>query len=176
MRRPHPYDLTTHDGKVVDWLTKAALMKAERLLGYPLSITQGSYNAGKVAASSGTHDRGGVVDLKAWDWQSKVRVLRQAGFVAWLRRADEGNWPDHIHAVLMDNGRLAPAAERQVHSFYAGRNGLKNNAPDPHPWPVRGFVWPYGGVVGLARWQRDQLRGRRRREFMAQLRRVGRGK
>lgn len=175
MKRPKPYDMTTHDGKRVDWLTKAALLKAEKILGYELSITQGSYNGGKVSASAGTHDGGGVVDLKAWDWQAKVRALRLSGFPAWFRRSSEGPWPDHIHAVLMGNAKLAPAAERQVHSFHTGRNGLANNAPDPHPWPVRGFTWPYSGPVGLARWHRDQLRGKRRERYLAGLRKVARG-
>lgn len=177
LKRPNPYDLTTHDGKRVDWLTKAALLKAEKILGYELSLAQGSYNAGAVSESAGTHDRGGVVDLKPWDWQSKVRALRLCGFVAWYRRADEGDWPDHIHAVLEANDRLAASAERQVMSYHAGRNGLANNGPDPHVGYVfRGFRWPYGGVVGLARWRRDQLRGRKRKEYLDRLGQVVSGK
>lgn len=160
----------------MDWLTKAALQKAERILGYELSITQGSYNAGSVDASAGTHDGGGVVDLKAWDWQSKVRALRRAGFVAWFRAASEGPWPDHIHAVLMDHRKLAPSAQRQINAYHHGLNGLANNGPDPHKHMVfRGFKWPYGGVVGLARWRRDQLRGKKRESFLEGLGRVVRG-
>lgn len=177
MNRPKPYDLTTHDGKRVDWLTKAALMKAEKILGYDLTVVQGSYNAGGVGASAGTHDRGGVVDLKPWDWQSKVRALRLAGFAAWYRKASEGPWPDHIHAVLVDHARLAPSAERQVQAYHAGRNGLANAGPDPHVGFVfRGFAWPYGGVVGAARWRRDQLRGTKRAEYLKRLGQVVRGR
>lgn len=160
----------------MDWLTKAALLKAERILGYELSITQGSYNAGGVGASAGTHDRGGVIDLKAWDWPNKVRVLRRCGFIASFRKASEGPWPDHIHAVMMGHKRLAPSAERQVHAFHLGRNGLANNLPDPHPWTVSEFRWPYYGPVGLARWTRDQLRGRKRRAFLERLEKVVQGK
>lgn len=161
----------------MDWLTKAALQKAERLCGYELSITQGSYNGGRVDASAGTHDLGGVVDLKAFDWPTKVRALRRSGFAAWYRRAEEGPWPDHIHAVLVDHDRLAASAQRQVHAYHTGRNGLANGAPDPHIGMVfRGFKWPYGGVVGLARWQRDQLAGREREAFLDRLRKVTRGK
>ena len=177
MKRPRPYDLTTHDGKRVDWLTKAALLKAERLLGYELSITQGSYNAGGVSQSAGTHDKGGVVDLKAWDWENKCRALRLSGFWAWRRRPEEGDWPEHIHAALAGNIKLAPSAFRQVEAGRAGRNGLANNGPDPHAYMVfKPFPWPYYGPVGKARWVRDQLQGAEREAFLRRLRRVVRGK
>lgn len=175
--RPNPYDLTTHDGKTVDWLTKAALLKAERILGYPLSITQGSYNAGKVSASAGTHDGGGVVDLRAWDWQSKVRALRLSGFVAWHRNPSEGPWPEHIHAVLMDNRKLSAGARTQIAEYHRGENGLANHHADPHQGFVfRGFAWPYYGWAGLARWHRDQLPPKQRRGFLKRLKRVAAGK
>lgn len=174
--RPRPYDLTTHDGRKVDWLTKAALQKAERILGYDLSVTQGSYNAGGVSASAGTHDGGGVVDLKPWDWEAKVRALRLSGFVAWHRPAVSGLWPEHIHAVQMGNDRLSPAAARQITAYHRGLDGLKDALPDPHQGFVfRGFVWPYRGFIGLIRWRRDQMRGRKRRQFQRDLGRVARG-
>ena len=72
-----PYDLTTYDGNRVDALTKAALEATAKRLGYDLTITQGSYNAGGVAASAGTHDGGGVVDRAAWDHARKVLELRR---------------------------------------------------------------------------------------------------
>ena len=64
--------------KRVDWKTRAALEEAQALLGYPLTVVQGSYHQG-VSASAGTHDGGGVVDLLAWDWQRKVKALRKVG-------------------------------------------------------------------------------------------------
>ena len=128
-----PYALTSRDGKRVDLLTDAALRLAEKRLGYPLSITQGSYNAGKVEASAGTHDRGGVVDLLPWDWRNKVIVLRGVGFAAWYRPAVPGLWPAHIHAVLIGHARLAPAAERQVTAYLSKRDGLAGNGPDVDP-------------------------------------------
>lgn len=177
LRRPKPYDLTTHDGKRVDWITKAALQKMERLLGYELSVTQGSYNKGGVSASAGTHDGGGVVDLAPYDWQSKVRAGRLCGFVAYYRSPDEGPWPAHVHMVLEADEKLSPSAERQVHAYHLGRNALADNGPDPHLGLVfRGFKWPYGGVVGLARWQRDQMRGKKRAAFLARLGQVVKGK
>ena len=113
-RRTSPSDRTTYLGDVrpkpVDWKTRAALEEAERRLGYRLTVVQGSYNPGGVRQSAGTHDGGGVVDLLAWDWQRKVRVLRSVGFAAWYRPAISGLWGAHIHAVLIDHGRLSAAA------------------------------------------------------------------
>ena len=46
---PGPFELTTFgDGtpKRVDWKTRAALEEAQALLGYPLTVVQGSYNHG----------------------------------------------------------------------------------------------------------------------------------
>ena len=181
MKRPNPYDRTTHDGRVVDWHTKAALLNAERILGYELSITQGSYNAGTVSASAGTHDGGGVVDLRAWDWESKVRALRLSGFWAWHRpelwRNGKRVWPEHIHAVLGKNAKLSLSASRQALAGRTGRNGLADNGVDPHKHMVfKPFPWPYAGVVGRARWRRDQLRGPARTRYLKRLRAVVQGK
>jgi hypothetical protein len=176
-RRPKPYDKTTHDGKTVDWLTKAAIQNAEKILGYPLSLTQGSYNAGRVSASAGTHDGGGAVDLKAWDWQSKIRALRLSGFAAWYRDPSEGSWPAHIHAVLVGNRKLAPSAQRQVYAFHKGLNGLANGGADRHAGLVfKRFRWPYFGFIGLVRWRRDSASGAERESLVRGLRRVIRGR
>ena len=130
--------------KTVDWLTRAALEEVERRLGYPLTVVQGSYNAGGVAVSAGTHDGGGVVDLLAWDARNKVRVLRAVGFAAWYRPAVRGLWGEHIHAVLVDHGRLSSSAANQVVAYRAGRDGLKSNRVDPvpRPDPIPVFVYP----------------------------------
>lgn len=128
-----PLERLTRDGKTVDRITDAALKKAEKRLGYSLTITQGSYNAGKVAASAGTHDLGGVVDLMPWDWENKVTVLRAVGFAAWFRPAIPGLWPAHIHAVLIGHPKLAASAARQVTAYLAKTDGLKSNLPDVDP-------------------------------------------
>ena len=144
---PGPYEITAFgDGnaKRVDWKTRAALEQAQALLGYPLTVVQGSYNSGGVSASAGTHDGGGVVDLLAWDWQRKVRALRTVGFAAWYRAPVRGLWGAHIHAVLIDHGKLAPVAARQVIAYRKGRDGLRSNLVDrfwrPSPIPV--FEYP----------------------------------
>lgn len=130
--------------KTVDWKTRAALMEAERRLGYRLTIVQGSYNAGGVSASGGTHDQGGVVDLLAWDWKRKVKVLRKVGFAAWYRPTRAGLWNEHIHAVLVDHGNLSDVAKRQVIAYRAGRDGLKSNDLDPfwRPTTIPVFRYP----------------------------------
>lgn len=124
-------------GRVVDRYTAAALLVAERRLGYELTITQGSYNDGGVAASGGTHDGGGVVDLAAYDYRKKVLVLRYLGFAAWYRpelwKNGKRVWPAHIHAVQIGNRRLSPEAQRQVAAYKAGRDGLAANGPDNGP-------------------------------------------
>lgn len=131
------FDIVTFRGKRVDKKTRAALLVAERKLGYQLTIVQGSYNAGGVRASAGTHDQGGVVDLTAHDWQRKVRVLRSVGWAAWYRADRPGVWSAHIHAVLVDHGRLSEGAAQQVREYLAGYDGLAGDGRDPH---TREFV------------------------------------
>lgn len=141
---PDPYALTKHDGRTVDEITHQALLQAEKRLGYELSITQGSYNAGGVSASAGTHDGGGVVDLAPFDQARKVRVLRDLGFAAWYRPRS-ASWSPHIHAVLIGNRKLSPSAARQVESYKRGRDGLAGDNVDPNgyrPSPIPTFQWP----------------------------------
>lgn len=128
-----PFVILVRDGKKVDGLTDGALKRAERILDYSLTISQGSYNAGGVKASAGTHDGGGVVDLMPWDRENKVRALRAVGFAAWFRPAIPGLWPAHIHAVLLDHPKLAPAAAAQQVAYLARRDGLALNGPDRDP-------------------------------------------
>lgn len=139
-----PYAKTTYDGKVVDQLTKAALYEVAHRLGYDLTILQGSYNAGGVSASAGTHDGGGVVDLAPYDWQQKVHTLRAVGFAAWHRPALPGVWGEHIHAVLIGNEKLSPAAREQVQQYYNHQDGLAGHGPDKtwHPNPIPVFKMP----------------------------------
>lgn len=143
------YKIVEHDGRKVDYLTHLALLEAEKKLGYELSITQGSYNSGVVGASAGTHDGGGVVDLRAWDWQNKVRALREVGFAAWYRPTIPGLWNEHIHAVLIGNRKLSPSAARQVTAYKNGRNGLANNGVDTfwRPKVIKAFVPPVAKVI-----------------------------
>lgn len=131
---PNPLGKVVFNGKTMDRKTAAALAIAERRLGYKLTVTQGGYNSGGVAASAGTHDRGGVVDLAPFDQENKVRVLRNLGFAAWYRPAIAGLWPAHIHAVMKGHQDLAPAAKDQVEDFKDGKDGLAGGRTDPNTY------------------------------------------
>ncbi|MDR7253695.1 hypothetical protein J2X46_002685 [Nocardioides sp. BE266] len=128
-----PYERIVVDGKVLDALTLGAIKRAEAILGRKIPIVQGSYNAGGVAASAGTHDFGGVFDTIAGGHDDAVKALRAVGFAAWYRPTLPGVWSAHCHAVLIGHGRLAPAAARQVQAYLARRDGLVSNAIDSDP-------------------------------------------
>lgn len=145
---PEPYAKTTQrNGKTLDQLTHYALMAVEHRLGYDLgslTVVQGSYNRGGVGASAGTHDGGGAVDLTPVEWQHKVHAMRAVGFAAWHRPAIPGLWSEHVHAVLIGNAKLSPAAKAQVDDYRHHRNGLADHAPDAtwHPDPIPVFRMP----------------------------------
>lgn len=128
--------------------TRAMLAEVERLTGPRpdgLVVTQGR-NPGGVAASAGTHDGWGVVDLRVRDWSAPVLngvllALRQVGFAAWHRLVSQGFDTEHIHAVAIGDPGMSPAARRQVSSYQAGRNGLANNGPDDGPGGYRSVTW-----------------------------------
>lgn len=135
----------TRDGKTINKRTDDMLNRAEQRLGFKLYVVQGSYNAGGVAASGGTHDGGGAVDLSPTAKPHEVvRQLRHVGFAAWYRTPAQGPWSAHIHAIAIGDADLSSGARSQVQAYYGGRNGLANNAPDDGPrlnpiptWPVK---------------------------------------
>lgn len=144
------YDRVTFRGVTVDKMTRAALLEVERQLGYKLTIAQGSYSTA-VGASAGTHNGGGVVDLSAYDYAKKVRVLRSVGFAAWYRPELWKNgvriWGAHIHACLIGNARMSPEAARQVEAYLKGgpgSNGLADGSVDtgPRQYVSVRFVYP----------------------------------
>lgn len=128
-----PYEKVVVDGKVLDALTVGAIARAESILGRKIPIVQGSYNAGGVVASAGTHDAGGVFDTSALDHDEVVTALRAVGFAAWYRPAIPNLWRAHVHAVLIGHGRLAPSAARQVQAYLGRRDGLVSNRVDADP-------------------------------------------
>src|SRR5690606_18573494 len=95
----------------VDALTIACIEAAEKIGGHEFIVTQGSYQS-SVAASAGTHDRGGAVDLRWCGHDKCVRALRLAGMAAWHRNPSQGPWPHHVHAVVIGHPSLAPSAAR----------------------------------------------------------------
>lgn len=140
------YEVITWRGHKFDRMTIQALEAAEKLLGYKLTIWQGSYNGGEgeVEQSGNTHDGGGAGDCApAVMPHHIVRCLRVVGFAAWLRKESEGDWDEHIHFVLNGNAKLSPSAARQVEAYKNGRNGLASNLPDPtwRPTPIKPYVY-----------------------------------
>lgn len=124
---------------VVDRRTLAKLRVAEKALGFKFTIVQGSYRGnGGAEASAGTHDMGGVIDLRVWNLPASITpaeavlALRKAGLIAWHRTKADGFDP-HIHCIDYGNPRLAPSAARQVVAWEHGKNGLKNNRADTGP-------------------------------------------
>lgn len=119
------------------------LKEVERRLGYELTIYQGSYNAGGVAQSAGTHDGGGAVDVWAREPENVVRVMRQVGFAAWIRNPEQGDWNWHIHGIAIADKQMSAGAASQVRAYYAGLNGLANGAADYHwrPSPIPVFEY-----------------------------------
>lgn len=137
----HNYSRTTYGGKTVNQRTKVMLQAAAKEFGGPLVLTQGSYNKG-VAASAGTHDGGGCVDISVDGMSSSRRVflvqcLRRAGFAAWLRTPSQG-FAYHIHANAIGDREMAGVAKEQVQQYFNGQNGLSGHGADtnpPRPWP-----------------------------------------
>lgn len=126
-------------GVTVNVRTQQMILRAEKYakamgVKVPFAIAQGSYNRGGVSASAGTHDGGGALDIRTRDHSAgqiplMVKAMRMAGFAAWSRDARDGFSP-HIHAIAIGDREASPIAKRQVQSYFAGRNGLKNNAAD----------------------------------------------
>ena len=139
--------IITHRGRSnVNQRTWNMLEAAEKLAGFKFVITQGSYNTGGVRASGGTHDGGGVVDIRARDLGpanrgATVLALRKVGFAAWLRTPDQANWPYHIHAVAKGDKDLSGQASAQVAAYVKGRNGLRRNLKDDGPPGYYGVTW-----------------------------------
>ncbi len=129
---------------------------------FRLAITQGSYNAGGVTASFGTHDGGGAVDLSVRsrvNWEvledqiaPMIQALRTAGFAAWLREPDElyAGSPIHIHAVAIGDRDLSPAARAQIDGTFGYLRGF-DGLPQPDGLPRADR---YGGPV-LCQWMLD---------------------
>lgn len=123
------------DGRnmVINKRTQAMVDMVEYRLGFNLTMVQGSYNTA-TSASAGTHDGGGVIDMRTWDLTETRRnqalaVARQVGFYAWYRTAAQGFDP-HMHWVAKGDAQLSPAAKQQAKDAEAGYNGLASHLKD----------------------------------------------
>jgi hypothetical protein len=139
---------TVEDGKTLNQRTADMLALWEFNSMTHFYVVQGSYNAGGVAQSAGTHDGGGAVDLSTYglgtlaDKKWHVKQGRLAGFAAYLRRTITGLWNEHIHAIAIADPEASAGARAQVKEYYAGGDALVGPAPDPDPrvHPIR--VYP----------------------------------
>lgn len=159
---PADYTITRIRGAALNQRTLFMLDHAQRLysaLGgtsnFRNAITQGGYTGGTLAASFGTHDGGGAVDIAVrsladgrvleGEIDIMIEALRAAGFAAWLRDTGQlyANSPIHIHAIAVDDAELSPAAFEQVNGergYFAGWDALHPDwggpSPDQHNGPV----------------------------------------
>jgi hypothetical protein len=169
---PDDYTRIWINGVQINARTLAMLDHAQALyaagggvLDFHAALTQGSYNAGEVAASFGTHDGGGAVDLSVRnlaDWsvsyeeiEPMLRALRGAGFAAWLRDTGElyPDSPIHVHAIAIGDRELSPSARAQIDGrfgYLRGYNGLPQMngfpVPDRYGPPI---ICPWMRELGL---------------------------
>jgi hypothetical protein len=159
---PHDYTRVWVYGMEFNTRTLAMLDHAQALYGaqggivdFRRALTQGSYTGGALAASFGTHDGGGALDLSVLSLQDgsvlvdeiepMIHALRLAGFAAWLRDTGE-LYPGsaiHIHAVAVGDYELSPMAQEQISGTFGYLRG-SNGLPTLH-----GFLTPdrYGGPI-----------------------------
>ncbi|WBQ03795.1 peptidoglycan-binding domain-containing protein [Kribbella sp. CA-293567] len=115
--------------------TKLMLELTAKASGVTPTIVQGSYRgANGASASAGTHDGGGVLDLRTWNLTAAQRnrwtaAARAVGFIVWYRTVLQGFTP-HLHIIAKGDRDMSPSAERQVYAANNGRNGLKSNKVD----------------------------------------------
>jgi hypothetical protein len=139
--------------KRVNTRTRLMLASADLTVPWRIQVSQGSYcwleKSGCAAASGGTHDGGGTIDIKVSGltstqrWRT-VQAMRSVGFAAWLRSPSQcgGCWPYHIHAVAIGDTDLWQKNGRygnrdQVADYFVGRNGLSGHAGDNTPVKYR---------------------------------------
>lgn len=138
--------LVTVDKGRVTPRVRDLLIDARIAAGVPAGaarVMQGSFNAGKVGASAGTHDGGGAFDLSiaglsAFEQVSLVTELRRRNVCAFLRTEPHGwNGAAHIHGIVRDEPSLSTSARKQVVHYDNGNNALAgaSRRPDTLPRP-----------------------------------------
>lgn len=165
MRPPDDYTRVQVGYSTLNQRTLWMLERAQEFYGgtIPITgagITQGSYNPGGVAASFGTHDGGGAVDLTVrnipYDYSIKwediprlIDALRLAGFAAFYRDERENLTP-HIHAIAIGDAELSPAAAEQLtgtFGYFRGYDGFPRENGIP--------LTPRYGTVVICQWMLD---------------------
>lgn len=158
------YDRVERNGRRITRQHRILLDESLRAVGIDPAkavVTQGSWSMGSL--SGGTHGGSGALDLRVWNLPPGklvplvVEMRRRGAGATWLRSSEFG-WTtgDHIHSLVGcgdagDDPFLSASAQRQVQLWVKGRNGLANNAPDPHARPK---VWPLVHWSGVGRGKR----------------------
>lgn len=120
----------------------AAWLQVCDVLGFTPVITQGGWMGDGAAGASGTTHDGDALDLRIWNLtrtqtELVVKVLRAHAIEAWVRDKHHGGFDDpHIHAIPGAWAHPSPSALRQWINGAAGRDGLRGNGPDYHPYPL----------------------------------------
>ncbi len=135
---------TTYQGKVVNAGTKAILVAANKMLATekfggetsPLTLVQGSYSGG-VAASAGTHNGGGAIDITAYNYKNRVKVFRLLGVAMWYRPTIRGLWSAHLHGIVCGDASASSGAKAQVTEYYNKQDGLAGSGRDLDWRPYR---------------------------------------
>jgi len=159
----------TLNARTLAMLAHAQTLYAGKIDLTRAAITQGSYNAGTVALSFGTHDGGGAVDISVrnlpQDWSILwddiplvIEALRTAGFAAWYRDESDGMTP-HIHAIAIGDAELSPAAQLQLsgrYGYFRGYDGLPQADGVPQ-WDEDGalVVCDWMHALGYADWREE---------------------
>lgn len=123
---------------------KQAFDQACKKSGVTPTIVQGAYRAGNGAvASAGTHDGGGVFDLRTWNLtttqrQAFQRASRSIGGTCWYRTPSQG-FDYHMHDGLLGHKTASSGLKQQFSMYKAGYNGLASWGRDdfwrPNPIP-----------------------------------------
>lgn len=134
-------------GVTVDARTRAAVLWAEKQLGFVLNFSQGSFRP-QTSYSGTTHCGAGALDIRVGGMSAKtiqrlVRTLRDAGFAAWSRDSRDG-FPPHVHVILLDCAQVSSGGKWQCYEYDRGRDGLSSQKADRdqyRPNPKVKFSW-----------------------------------
>ncbi len=141
-RHDYRREVVNSDGDRLNKRTVAMMDRAEYIMrnkfghkNFSFKVVQGSYS-GSVAASGGTHDRGGAIDIHTWSHNQgtvddMVKALRMSGFAAWSRGRGHDRFDPHIHAIAIGDRELSSSAANQVQEYFNGGDGLIGSAADP---------------------------------------------
>ena len=110
-------------------------MIRQGLIKHSIDVFQGGYNKG-VAASAGTHDMGGVIDVAQGITQAQRQIWADHGVMMFPRTRQYG-WSggEHGHGVWHGCNHRTASAAAQVRSGLNGYDGLVGNA-------YRNFIKP----------------------------------